>query len=135
MRLGKAGEVRLLRIILTILFTLAAYLPCLMAAYPARRRIPHLARPKQQHLHCPHRPPSPRTALDLRPTAIGKDYLAGGAVFARAPSGTGWQISLYGAFGVLAALHEGVELNLLGMTAGIPLWPPAVKLPGIGTCP
>ena len=31
--------------------------------------------------------------LDLPPTAIGKDYLSG-AVFGRAPSGTGYQLSL-----------------------------------------
>ena len=77
----------------------------------------------------------PELRLDLPPTAIGKDYLAAGALFARAPSGTGWQISLYGAFGVLVALREGVEFNLLGMTAGLRFWRPAVKLPGIGTWP
>ena len=77
----------------------------------------------------------PELRLDLPPTAIGKDYLAGGALFARAPSGTGWQVSLFGACGVLVALREGVEVNLLGMTAGLRLWPPAVKLPGVGVWP
>ena len=77
----------------------------------------------------------PELRLALPPTAIGKDYLAGGALFARAPSGTGWQVSLFGAFGVLAASREGVELNLLGMAAGLRFWPPAVKLPGVGIWP
>ena len=77
----------------------------------------------------------PELRLDLPPTGIGKDYLAGGAFFARAPSGTGWQVSLYGAAGVLVALREGVEVNVLGMSAGIRFWPPAVKLPGLGTWP
>ena len=77
----------------------------------------------------------PELRLDLPPTAIGKDYLPGGALFARAPSGTGWQFSLLGACGVLVAAREGVEVNLLGMTAGARFWPPAVKLPGIGVWP
>ena len=77
----------------------------------------------------------PELRLDLPPTAIGKDYLPGGALFARAPSGTGWQVSLYGVAGVLIALGEGVEVNVLGLSAGIRFWPPAVKLPGLGTWP
>ena len=77
----------------------------------------------------------PELRLDLPPTAIGKDYLAGGALFARAPSGTGWQVSVVGAFGLLVAAREGVEINLLGMTAGIRFWPPAAKLPGLGAWP
>ncbi|WP_295506964.1 hypothetical protein [Accumulibacter sp.] len=30
------------------------------------------------------------------------------------------------------AAEEGVELNLLGLSAGIDLSPPAIKLPGLG---
>ena len=77
----------------------------------------------------------PELRLDLPPTAIGKDYLAGGAAFGAAPSGTGFQVSLFGAAGVLAALREGLEVNLLGFAAGVRPWPPAVKLPGLGTWP
>jgi hypothetical protein len=74
----------------------------------------------------------PELRLELPPTAIGKDYLPGGAVLARAPSGSGLQLSLGGMLGVMVALEEGVEFNLLGLSAGIDLWPPALKLPGIG---
>lgn len=74
----------------------------------------------------------PELRLDLPPTAIGKDYLPGGAMFARAPSGGGMQFSLNGLFGIILAPEEGLELNLLGLSAGIDLKPPAVKLPGIG---
>ncbi len=74
----------------------------------------------------------PELSLDLPPTAIGKDYLPDGAVAAVSPSGSGVQLSLGGLLGVTLALEEGVELNLLGLTAGIDLTPPAIKLPGIG---
>lgn len=74
----------------------------------------------------------PELRLDLPPTAIGKDYLTNGGVLARSPSGTGVQASFGGLAGVLLALEEGVEVNLLGLTAGIDLWPPAIKLPGVG---
>ena len=77
----------------------------------------------------------PELRLDLPPTAIGKDYLAEGSVFGRAPSGSGYQLSLWGAAGILVALQEGVEINLLGLVAGVRAWRPAIKLPGFGTWP
>jgi hypothetical protein len=70
--------------------------------------------------------------VDLPPTAIGKDFLPNGDVLARTPSGTGLQISLYGVLGASIALEEGVELNLLGLSLGVDLNAPALKLPGIG---
>ena len=73
----------------------------------------------------------PELEADLPPTAIGKDYLNGG-VFARAPSGSGYQLSLGGLLGVTASTVEGLELNLLGLTFGVDPWPPALKLPLAG---
>jgi len=74
----------------------------------------------------------PELSLDLPPTAIGKDYLPRGAMLARAPSGSGVQLSVNGMFGLILAPQEGFELNLLGLSAGIDLNPPALKLPGVG---
>ena len=74
----------------------------------------------------------PELQLELPATAIGKDFLPGGAVFARPPSGTGVQMSLRGLFGLMFAKEEGVELNLLGLSAGIDFSPLAIKLPGLG---
>jgi hypothetical protein len=74
----------------------------------------------------------PELRLALPSNAIGKDFLPGGALFARAPSGTGFQLSLYGAAGLLLAADEGFELNLLGLTAGLDITAPALKLPAIG---
>lgn len=74
----------------------------------------------------------PELKMNLPPTAIGKDYLPGGDVFARAPSGSGLQISLSGLLGVILAPEEGVELNFLGLSAGVDFWPLALNLPGLG---
>jgi hypothetical protein len=73
----------------------------------------------------------PALRLDLPPTAIGKDYLPG-TVFAWTPGGPGIQVSLGGVLGVLAGWEEGLELNLLGLTFGIDVKEPALKVPGLG---
>ncbi|MHA1108802.1 MAG: DUF3750 domain-containing protein [Alphaproteobacteria bacterium] len=74
----------------------------------------------------------PELRLDLPPTAIGKDFIPGGAPLALAPSATGIQISLFGLFGVLLALEEGIEINVLGLSFGVDPTGPALRLPGIG---
>lgn len=74
----------------------------------------------------------PELGLELPVTAIGKDYLPGGALFARAPSGTGYQFSLLGALGLTVARKEGLEINLLGLALGIDFDDWALKLPGVG---
>lgn len=74
----------------------------------------------------------PELRLDLPPTAIGKDYIPGGGLFAKTPSGTGYQFSLFGLLGVLAGAEEGVEINILGLTFGVDVTEPAIKLPLAG---
>jgi Protein of unknown function (DUF3750) len=74
----------------------------------------------------------PELGLALPANAVGKDFLPGGAVFGAAPSGTGVQVSLFGLAGLLVALKEGIELNLLGLNIGIDVLAPGVKLPGVG---
>lgn len=72
----------------------------------------------------------PELEVDLPSTAIGKDYLRG-EVLAKAPSGSGYQLSLRGLLGVAASSVEGLELNLLGLNFG--LGPHGIKLPLFGT--
>lgn len=74
----------------------------------------------------------PQLRLELPSTAIGKDYLPRGAVLSRTPSNVGLQLSARGYAGLLVGLEEGIEVNFLGLTAGIDLLPPAIKLPGVG---
>jgi len=75
---------------------------------------------------------APELALDLPPTAIGKDYLPGGALAGRSPGGRGVQLSLFGLLGVLAGVEEGLELNVLGLGFGLDPLSPALRLPVVG---
>ncbi len=77
----------------------------------------------------------PELGVDLPPTAIGKDYLGAGTFAAASPSGSGYQVSLFGLLGVLAAIEEGIEVHLLGFTFGIDPLDLAIKLPGVGRLP
>lgn len=74
----------------------------------------------------------PELRLELPPTAVGKDFLTDGLPFARTPSGTGYQVSLFGLAGLSLGLAEGFEVNLLGLTIGVDPGKLAIKLPGIG---
>ncbi|MDX1605774.1 MAG: DUF3750 domain-containing protein [Candidatus Competibacterales bacterium] len=74
----------------------------------------------------------PALGLELPPTAIGKDYIAGPQLLARSPSGTGAQLSLFGLAGVMVGLEEGLEFNLLGLSVGLDPLGPALNLPGVG---
>ena len=74
----------------------------------------------------------PELEVDLPATAIGKDYL-GGSIVGSAPSGSGFQFSLGGLFGLSASGVEGIELNLLGLNFGVGR--SGVKLPIVGRIP
>lgn len=74
----------------------------------------------------------PELALELPAHAIGKDFLGAERIAAVAPSGTGYQISLYGLAGITLALEEGVEINLLGLGFGIDPEDFNLRLPGVG---
>jgi len=74
----------------------------------------------------------PELQLDLPPTAIGKDFIADDEIFASSPSGTGFQVSLFGLFGIMLATEEGLEVNVLGLSLGVDPLDLAVKLPGVG---
>jgi len=74
----------------------------------------------------------PELRLKLPNTAIGKDFIVGGAPLAMAPSGTGMQLSLLGLLGVMGAWEEGVEVNVLGLAFGLDVKRPALKLPAVG---
>jgi len=73
----------------------------------------------------------PELEADLPPTAIGKDY-SGAKLIGSAPSGKGFQLSLFGLLGLTGSSVEGLELNLLGLTFGLNPFDPALKLPLIG---
>ena len=74
----------------------------------------------------------PDLRLDLPSTAIGKDYVPLASVIGHAPSGTGLQVSLFGLLGVIVAPEEGLEVNVLGLSLGVDVAEPALRLPGLG---
>lgn len=74
----------------------------------------------------------PALGLDLPPTAIGKDFRELDGILGHAPSGSGMQLTLFGLAGVILAPEEGLELNLLGLSVGVDVVRPALRLPGIG---
>ncbi len=74
----------------------------------------------------------PGLTASLPPTAIGKDFPVDGRWLAATPSGTGFRLTLGGYFGVTVGWVEGLQLNLLGLVAGIDVRRPAIELPGVG---
>ena len=74
----------------------------------------------------------PELQAALPPTAIGKDYRADGSIAGLTPSGTGFEIEIFGLLGLKAGWVEGFELNLFTLVAGFDIRHPAIKLPGLG---
>ncbi len=74
----------------------------------------------------------PELRIPLPGHAVGKHYLPDGSWLARPAGGVGLEFSVGGLFGATVGLTEGVELTLMGLTAGLDPWPPAVNLPGFG---
>jgi hypothetical protein len=78
---------------------------------------------------------SPDLKVALPNNAIGKDWLCdknGVQFFALSESKTGVQFSLFGLFGIILGLVEGIEINIIGLSFGIDFMHPAFKLPGVG---
>jgi Protein of unknown function (DUF3750) len=70
--------------------------------------------------------------LELPPNAVGKDWIDDGDLYAMSESGTGVQVSLFGLLGVTLGLAEGIEFNILGLSFGVDILRPAIKLPAVG---
>jgi hypothetical protein len=70
---------------------------------------------------------------DLPATAVGKDYTPWLRVGV-SPTGLGLELETM-LVGAQLGLREGVELHLLGLTFGVGLWPPSLKLPFVPAIP
>lgn len=73
----------------------------------------------------------PELGVSLPPNAVGRDYRAG-LYAGLTDSRTGVEINLNGLAGVKVGWIEGLEVNLLGLVAGVDVRHPGVKLPGFG---
>ncbi len=74
----------------------------------------------------------PEAGIALPPTALGKDFRPISTPFGLTASQTGLQVALGGLLGLTVGWVEGIEVNVLGLVAGIDLRSPALKLPGFG---
>ena len=75
----------------------------------------------------------PELGLDLPAHAIGKDWLGPATFVARAPSGTGWQVSPCGLARASLAPHEGPERQRLGPGFRVDPEEPRLPLPWGGS--
>lgn len=73
----------------------------------------------------------PEVSVTMPPNAIGRDFRAD-PYLGWTDSGTGIEASLWGLLGVKIGWVEGVEVNVLGLVAGLDIRDPALKLPGFG---
>lgn len=74
----------------------------------------------------------PEIGAVLPPTAVGRNYLAGGKLFAADADWRDFHATLFGYAGVSAGLRSGLEIHLLGLVAGIDVLNPGIKVPGFG---
>jgi hypothetical protein len=75
---------------------------------------------------------APELAVAMPPEAVGRDFRADGAIAGLTASRTGVELSIYGLLGAKLGWVEGVEVDVLGLTAGLDLRHPALKIPGYG---
>jgi len=73
----------------------------------------------------------PELGVELPPNAVGRDF-RDGFYAGRTDSGTGVELNLAGFAAVKLGWVEGLEVDLLGLVAGLDLRHPGVKLPGFG---
>ncbi len=73
----------------------------------------------------------PELGVSLPPNAVGRDYRAG-LYAGRTDSGTGLELNLNGLAALKIGWVEGIEVDLLGLVAGLDLRHPGLKLPGYG---
>ena len=74
----------------------------------------------------------PELGAALPPNAVGRDFRPL-PYLGLTDSGTGVELSFWGLLGVKVGWVEGVELNFLGLVAGLDLRDAGMKVPGFGT--
>lgn len=74
----------------------------------------------------------PELGATLPPNAVGKDFRGQPFYLGPTDSRTGLELNLGGILGIKLGWVEGLELNVLGLVAGLDLRHPALKLPGFG---
>ena len=73
----------------------------------------------------------PQMRAVMPPHAIGRDFRPG-PYLGWTDSGTGFEANLFGLLGMKIGWVEGLEVNFLGLVAGLDVRDPALKLPAFG---
>jgi hypothetical protein len=73
----------------------------------------------------------PELGVSLPSNAVGRDF-RDGFYLGRTDSGTGFEVNIAGFAALKVGWIEGIEVDLLGLVAGLDLRHPGVKLPGYG---
>ena len=75
---------------------------------------------------------APELAVAMPPEAVGRDFRADGTIAGLTASRTGVEVSIYGLLGAKLGWVEGVEVDVMGLVAGLDLRHPALKIPCFG---
>lgn len=75
---------------------------------------------------------APELEVAMPPEAVGRDFRADGALVGLTPSHTGVELSVYGLLGAKLGWVEGIELDVMGLVAGLDVRHPALKIPCVG---
>jgi hypothetical protein len=75
---------------------------------------------------------APELEIAMPSEAVGRDYRADGSFFGLTGTHTGIEMSIYGLLGMKLGWVEGVEVDFMGLVAGLDLRHPALKIPCFG---
>lgn len=75
---------------------------------------------------------TPEIGVELPANAVGKDWINRGSLLGLSETRTGFQFSIFGLLGFTLGVADGVEVNVLGLTFGVDILRPALKLPMVG---
>jgi hypothetical protein len=75
---------------------------------------------------------APELDVAMPSEAVGRDFRADRSVFGLTGSHTGVEVSIYGLLGIKLGWVEGVEVDFMGLVAGLDLRHPALKIPCFG---
>ncbi len=74
----------------------------------------------------------PQIGITLPSNAVGRDFLSGGRYVNIDPDWMNVQVTYKGYIGFALGVRSGFELHFIGLTAGVDVLNPAIKLPGFG---
>jgi hypothetical protein len=75
---------------------------------------------------------APELAIAMPSEAVGRDFRADGSLVGLTGSRTGVELSIFGLLGAKIGWVEGLEIDVMGLVAGLDIRHPALKIPCFG---